>query len=268
MKDVGELRDENAVRDHDAGHHGDAHQRHDVERAAGQHQDENHACEPGRDRHEDDERIDERGELRHQDQVDQGNRDEETKAKIAECLIHAHHGAAHLDDRVLVVLGVREQFVYLRAYFLQRFGFGSHVNVDHSANLVVIHFRRGVDLVDVGHRAERDRAGTTTVEEKGRGHRRGLPGFVHGSLRPRAPQWNVPQILHRHVVDPSVGILDRDQVVVAALGIDPVAGRDHAVRRKRGDDVVHHVLGGEPDQAGSLAIDVQREAGIVVLCGI
>ena len=32
----------------------------------------------------------------------------------------------------------------------------SHVDVDHAANLVVIDFGGRVDLVDVGHRAERD----------------------------------------------------------------------------------------------------------------
>ena len=74
VKDVRELDDQNAVRDHDAGHHDDAHQRHDVERAAGEHQDEHHAGEARRNGHEDDERIDERSELRHQDQVDQQRR--------------------------------------------------------------------------------------------------------------------------------------------------------------------------------------------------
>ncbi len=84
-------------------------------------QDQHHARESRRNGHEDDERIDERRELRHQDQVDQSNRDDETKAEIVEGLVHADHGAAHVDDRVPVVLGLRQQFVDLRAHLLQRF---------------------------------------------------------------------------------------------------------------------------------------------------
>ncbi len=60
VKDVGELDDQDAVRYDDAGHHDDAHERHDVEGAAGDQQDEHHAGESGWDGHEDDEGIDER----------------------------------------------------------------------------------------------------------------------------------------------------------------------------------------------------------------
>ena len=61
----------------------------------------------------------------------------------------------------------------------------------------------------------------------------------------------------------AVRILDRHHVVVAALRIDPVAGRDHAVGGHGGNHVVHHVLCGETDQAGLLAVDVQLDSWVV-----
>ena len=53
------------------------------------------------------------------------------------------------------------------------------------------------------------------------------------------------------------GVLHRDHVVVAGFRIDPVTGRNHAVGGERGDHIVDHLLGREPDQAGALAVDVQ-----------
>ena len=81
MQDARELDDENAVRDHDAGHHDHAHQRHDVERAAGEQQDQHHPSQTGRNRHQNDEWIDERAELRHQDQVDHQHGDDASRRR-------------------------------------------------------------------------------------------------------------------------------------------------------------------------------------------
>ena len=58
-------------------------------------------------------------------------------------------------------------------------------------------------------------------------------------------------------------ILDRQHVVVAGLRIDPVAGRDHAVRGERGDDVVDHFLLIQAELAGAGPVDVQSERWVV-----
>ena len=48
-----------------------------------------------------------------------------------------------------------QQLVDARSHALQRLGFGGDIDVDHAANLVVIHFGGRVDLLNVGHRAQR-----------------------------------------------------------------------------------------------------------------
>ena len=59
------------------------------------------------------------------------------------------------------------------------------------------------------------------------------------------------------------GVLHGEHVVVAGVGIDPVAGRDDAVGGERGDDVVDDIFGREADERGALAIDVELQAGIL-----
>ena len=251
VEHVGELDDQNGVRHHDAGHHDDAHQRHDVQRAAGEDEEEDDADQARRNGHEDDERIDERSELRHEDQVDEQDGDDESEAKVLKRLVHADHRAAHVDDRVLVVLRMREQVVDLPADALQRFALRRDVDVDHAADLVVVDLGGRVDLVDVRDRAERDDAAGVAAAFKRGGNHAGLARVLHGAVAGRTlgVQGNVLEILHGHVIDPVIGVLHGDEVVVAAVRIDPVAGRHHAAGSERSDHVVDHVFGAEADES-------------------
>jgi len=97
-----------------------------------------------------------------------------------------------------------------------------------------------------------------------------LASILHGTVTGRlnAAQRNAFEVLHGHIVENAVGVLDSHHVVVAALGIDPVAGGDHAVRCHGSNDVVHHVFSGEPDEAGLLAVDVQLNPREVQILGI
>ena len=103
---AGYVDDQNAVRHHDAGHHDEAHQRHDVQRGAGEEQEQNHAGDAGRNRQQDDERIDERGELRHQDEVDQHDGQKKSDAEALKRLLHGQDGTADLDAHIGRELGV------------------------------------------------------------------------------------------------------------------------------------------------------------------
>ena len=87
------------------------------------------------------------------------------------------------------------------------------------------------------------------------------------ALRARSMQGNVLEFLHVHVLDLLGGILHGQHVVVARLRIDPVAGRDHAVGRERGDDIVDYVLRRQADEAGPLAVDVELNAGVLQILG-
>ena len=82
-----------------------------------------------------------------------------------------------------------------------------------------------------------------------------------------AAQRNVLEVLHVHVADLMGGVLHGEHVVVAGVGIDPIAGRDDAVGGERGDDVVDHVFRREADERGALAIDVELQAGIFKVLG-
>jgi hypothetical protein len=68
----------------------------------------------------------------------------------------------------------------------------------------------------------------------------------------------IVQVLHL-----ALGILHGQHIVVAALGIDPVAGRDHAVGGERGDDVVHHFALIQAQLAGAGAIDIEAQRRVV-----
>jgi hypothetical protein len=65
----------------------------------------------------------------------------------------------------------------------------------------------------------------------------------------------------------AVCILDSYHVVVAGLRVDPVAGGDHAIGGHGGNHVLHHVLGGESDQAGLFTVDIQGNSRIVQILG-
>ena len=76
-------------------------------------------------------------------------------------------------------------------------------------------------------------------------------------------QWNILEVLHRHVVEPVVGILHGDHIVVAALGVDPIGRRNLPSEVMAVITLSTTVLGREPDQAGLFAVDVERNAGII-----
>ena len=64
------------------------HQRHDVQCASGEQQNEDNTGKSWRNGHQNDERVDERFELRHQDQIDQQDGDDQPHAKFVESLVH------------------------------------------------------------------------------------------------------------------------------------------------------------------------------------
>ena len=94
-------------------------------------------------------------------------------------------------------------------------------------------------------------------------------GLLHRAVTGRlnAAQGNVLEVLHRHVVEKAVCILDSHHVVVAGLWIDPVTGGDHAIGGHGGNHVLHHILGGEADQAGLFTVDIQGNSRIVQILG-
>ena len=59
------------------------------------------------------------------------------------------------------------------------------------------------------------------------------------------------------------GVLDGEEVVVAAFGVHPVAGRDHHVRSQGGDDVAHHLLFAQPQFAGAEPVNVQLQRRVI-----
>ena len=93
----------------------------------------------------------------------------------------------------------------------------------------------------------------------------GSPAFLHRVVARRAhsAQWDILEILHRHVIEHMVGVLNGYQVVVACLGVDPISRRHHSIGSQSGNYVVHYVLRREADQARTFAIDIQRQPRIV-----
>ena len=65
------------------------------------------------------------------------------------------------------------------------------------------------------------------------------------------------------IFDEVFGILDREQIIVAGLGINPIARRDHPVGSQRGDDVVHDFLCVQAKFAGALAVNVHFQRRII-----
>ena len=54
---------------------------------------------------------------------------------------------------------------------------------------------------------------------------------------------DIPELLHIHVANLSIGILNGEHVIVAGLRINPIARRDNAVRSKSRNHVVDNILG-------------------------
>ena len=58
-------------------------------------------------------------------------------------------------------------------------------------------------------------------------------------------------------------ILDGQEIIVAALAVDPIVRRDHGVRIERGDHVIDDFFLGQSQFGGMHAVDIQAQAGIV-----
>jgi hypothetical protein len=81
---AGELDDQNAVRNHDANHHDNTHEGHDVQCGPGSKEEQEHTCQSGGNREQNDEGIVPRRELRDQDQVHQYDGKNESDPKTLE----------------------------------------------------------------------------------------------------------------------------------------------------------------------------------------
>ena len=113
-----------------------------------------------------------------------------------------------------------------------------NINIDDAAKLIMVNLGRSVDHLHVRHRIE-----------------------IGGVLVARGMQRDLLEI--RDGVDLGLRVLHREHVVVAVLGIDPVAGSDHAVRGQRGDHVVYRFLRRHPHAPGHFAVDIELNARIV-----
>ena len=122
----------------------------------------------------------------------------------------------------------------------QVLAFGGNIDVDHAEELVVIDLGWRVDHLDVGHVFQHGRIG------------------VVGSV-----QRNLLEVLHGHRANLLIGVLHGEEVVVAVVRIDPVTGSDHAVGGERGDHVVYHIAGSQPQPRRHLTSHVELQAGII-----
>src|SRR5579859_5049538 len=145
MKMSGELYDQDAVRHHNSRHHDHAHERHHVQRAAGEQQDDEHSGEPRRNGHQDDEGVNKGGKLSHEDEVYERDGENEANAEAKERLVHADYGSSHRNANVLRLLHMGDYLVDFAVDVLKRLCRGHHVDIDHTANLVMIHLGGRID---------------------------------------------------------------------------------------------------------------------------
>ena len=94
-------------------------------------------------------------------------------AELLECLVHADHGAAHFESRIMFGLGVGNHLIDALAKPFQCLASGRDVNIDDASDLIMVHLRRRVDHLYVGHGAERrvarvDRPGASKQRHVGR----------------------------------------------------------------------------------------------------
>ena len=95
-----------------------------------------------------------------------------------------------------------------------------HIHVRDPLNLVVIHFGRCPDVLDLYN---------------------GIQGC--GLLEVGSADRNICEI--GKVVNRCAAILEilnREEIVVAALPVDPIVGSNHRIRIERGDNVIDHLL--------------------------
>ena len=199
-----ELDDENTVRDHDAHHHHHAHQRHDVESGLGGQQEKENTGEAGRDGEKDDEWVGPRGELSNKDKINEHDGENQANPEAGEGRTHALHRSAEIDAHPFREIGVLDDVLDLRGDLAEIFLFGRDVEINDAEELVVVDFRRRSNGSDADHRIE-----------------------IGGLRDSRAAERNIFEI--RHGFDGVLGVLDGQEIGVAAFGVNPIVGGDHAV---------------------------------------
>ena len=90
---VGELHDQDAVRESDASQHDDSHQRHNVQGRTPKQQRDNHTGDAGREREKNDEGIGEGPELRHQNEIEQQDGQSQANGEAAKRGVHRSDAA-------------------------------------------------------------------------------------------------------------------------------------------------------------------------------
>src|SRR5580704_8199332 len=226
---AGELNDQNAVRNNDAGHHQHPHEAHDVQRGMRGQKEEDHTGDSRRDGEQDDEGVNKRGELRHQDQENKHDGEDEADSERLERVVHVIDRAANRQNRSMRGMGAVDDPSDLLADAVEVFRFGHHVDVEHAAKLVVIYLGWRIDGFDGSDRFE------WSCILAVRGSKRDLLEILQGlNLRLR--------------------VLDGQQVIVSRLRIDPVARIDNAIRRHGRDHVIDNILWRQTFKAGLLTV--------------
>src|SRR5208337_1149189 len=205
---------------------------------AGDPQKQQDAREPRGDSEQNQEGIDKRAKLGYQNQVKEGHGQEQSKTKAAEGLPHAFHHAAHYQADAFGEAGSGHDPAYRIGHTTQVFTGRGHVDVDHSLDLIVVHFRGGFEVRHLDHLVE-----------------------IRRLFRGRRTDGNTFQ--GEHTVDIAFRILDGEEVVVASTRVDPVARCDHLVGGQRGDDVVHDFLLVEAQFPCTYPVDLELKGRVI-----
>ena len=123
-------------------------------------------------------------------------------------------------------------------HLAQVFTRGRHIDIHRALDLVMVHLGRRRNAGDADDRIQ--------------------AGGLFEVRRPEGHAAKIGQILHV-----ALPILDGQQVIVPALGINPIARGNHAVGGQRRDQAVGDLLGAEPQLAGALAINVNLQSRVI-----
>ena len=231
---VGELDDEDAVGEGDADQHDDAHEGHDVERGAPEEEGEQDSAECGGKGEEDEEGIGKGAELRDEDEIEQEDGEDEANREAVEGGVHRLDAAGEAGFDAVGDLGGVEDLVDGGGDAAEVLLLRSDVDVHAAADLGVVELGGGVELLDGRDHVEAGGTGDVVAVERDRLE------VVDG-------------------LDLAFLVHDAEEVVVAAVGIDPDAGGDHDVRGEGGDDVGDDLLLGHAEFAGAGAVDRELE---------
>ncbi len=207
----------------------------------GQGQNDQHAHKAHGNRQHDQHRIYEGPELSYQDEIEEKERQHKAEAEALERRLHAFHHAVQVHADVFGFLDLRQDVLNAVRDVPQVLSGGSHIDVRHALDLVVIDFRGSLN------------AGQ--LDDGIQGGRKSRVGRV---------QRNIAQI--QHIVygrQPMFVVLDGKVVIVPAFVVDPVIGRDHVIGVQRGDHIIHDVFLRKTQFARVYPVDIQPDAGIV-----